>query len=57
MISAWMLSVLNFTFVCLAGGGGKGTWGKNGEVYEEESEDPKDPNYDSEENKVGYIFF
>lgn len=34
-----------------AGGGGKGTWGKNGEVYEEESEDPKDPNYDSEENK------
>jgi len=30
-----------------AGGGGKGTWGKNGEVYEEENEaDPNDPNYD-----------
>jgi len=34
-----------------AGGGGKGTWGKNGEVYEEESNDPEDPNYDSETEK------
>jgi len=30
-----------------AGGGGKGTWGKNGEVYEEESEDHNDPIYDA----------
>lgn len=29
-----------------AGGGGKGTWGKNGELYEDEREDPHDPNYD-----------
>jgi len=34
-----------------AGGGGKGTWGKNGAVYEEESNDPDDPNYDSETDK------
>jgi len=33
------------------GGGGKGTWGKNGAVYEEESDDPQDPNYDSETGK------
>lgn len=33
------------------GGGGKGTWGKNGAVYEEESNDPQDPNYDSETEK------
>lgn len=34
------------------GGGGKGTWGKNGQVYEEESfTDPDDPNYDSDTNK------
>jgi len=34
-----------------AGGGGKGTWGKNGEIYEEECNDPQDPNYDSETDK------
>lgn len=34
-----------------AGGGGKGTWGKNGELYEEECEDPHDPNYDPEHVK------
>ena len=40
------------------GGGGKGTWGKNGEVYEEESNDPDDPNYDSETEKVNiYMTF
>lgn len=33
------------------GGGGKGTWGKNGAVYEEESNDPHDPNYDSDNEK------
>ena len=36
----------------VGGGGGKGTWGKNGAVYEEESNDPQDPNYDSETEKV-----
>jgi len=30
------------------GGGGKGTWGKNGMMYEDENEDPADPNYDPE---------
>ena len=35
-----------------AGGGGKGTWGKNGAVYEEEFNDPEDPNYDSDTEKV-----
>jgi len=32
-----------------SGGGGKGTWGKAGQIYdEEESDDPDDPNYDPE---------
>ncbi|XP_002165475.2 programmed cell death protein 4 isoform X1 [Hydra vulgaris] len=31
-----------------SGAGGKGTWGKNGEVYEEEETNPDDPNYDSD---------
>jgi len=32
-----------------SGAGGKGTWGKPGEIYEEEeSDDPDDPNYDPE---------
>lgn len=32
------------------GAGGKGTWGKNGEIYEENEEgrDPSDPNFDAE---------
>lgn len=38
------------------GGGGKGTWGKDGQVYEEvKEEDPSDPNYDSEGDKRGDI--
>ena len=40
-----------------AGGGGKGTWGKNGEIYEEECNDPQDPNYDSETDKVNTCCF
>lgn len=35
-----------------AGGGGKGTWGKNGQIYEEEGHHPDDPNYDSETEKA-----
>lgn len=31
-----------------AGGGGKGTWGRNGELYPVEVDDPSDPNYDPE---------
>jgi len=31
-----------------AGGGGKGTWGKAGEIYTDEEVDPDDPNYDPE---------
>lgn len=30
------------------GAGGKGTWGKAGEIYEEEDVDSNDPNYDSD---------
>lgn len=33
------------------GAGGKGTWGRNGELYEEEVVDPSDPNYDPENSK------
>lgn len=44
---------LFFLFI-KAGGGGKGTWGKNGELYEEECEDPHDPNYDTADIKVFY---
>jgi len=38
-----------------AGGGGKGTWGKNGELYEEECEDPHDPNYDTADIKDNLV--
>lgn len=38
-----------------AGGGGKGTWGKNGELYEEECEDPHDPNYDTADVKDNIV--
>lgn len=40
----------------LGGAGGKGTWGKIGEVYDDDghTHDQKDPNYDSEEEVVGY---
>ena len=35
-------------FVALAdGAGGKGTWGKEGEMYDPDAPDPKDPNYES----------
>lgn len=34
-----------------SGGGGKHTWGKAGEIYEDENEDPADPNYDSDLSK------
>ena len=39
---------------CPGGAGGKGTWGKLGEVYYDDghTHDQKDPNYDSEEEEV-----
>ena len=44
-------------FFIVGGGGGKGTWGKNGEVYEDDEFDPNDPNYDSDTAKVKTIKF
>jgi len=38
-----------------AGGGGKGTWGKNGQIYEEQCQDPHDPNYDSADFKHNLV--
>lgn len=37
-LSLWPLSA--------GGAGGKGVWGRSGEVYEPEDVDKKDPNYD-----------
>lgn len=31
---------------CAGGAGGKGVWGRSGEVYEPQAVDKKDPNYD-----------
>lgn len=31
------------------GAGGKGVWGRSGEVYEPEEVDVKDPNYDEDQ--------
>ena len=42
-------------FFMVGGGGGKGTWGKNGEVYEDDEFDPNDPNYDTDAIKVKTI--
>ena len=40
--------VLTRVIVALAdGAGGKGTWGKEGEMYDPDAPDPKDPNYES----------
>lgn len=46
-----------FVFLNLAhlgGGGGKGTWGKSTEVYDDDglTNDIHDPNYDSENEEV-----
>lgn len=40
------------------GAGGKGTWGRPGEVYDDADmlNDEHDPNYDSEEAEVGILF-
>ena len=41
-------------FFCIGGAGGKGTWGKLTEVYDEDgrTRDFNDPNYDSIEDDV-----
>ena len=41
---------INFNSIfTLDGAGGKGTWGKNGVIYDEfEEKDPNDPNYKDE---------
>ena len=40
---------------CVGGGGGRYTWGKLVDVYDEDNhpKDSKDPNYDSEDDSVG----
>lgn len=61
-----MLSLSVAVFVCereltymlhvviVGGAGGKGTWGKMTEVYDEDGcvKDARDPNYDSDESEV-----
>lgn len=43
------------------GAGGKGVWGRSGEVYEPEEVDEKDPNYDEAQvltaELISYICF
>ena len=49
------LSIVScFGFFCSGGAGGKGTWGKLTEVYDEGGHlhDSRDPNYDSAEEEV-----
>ena len=48
------LSRLPTHWLCTGGAGGKGTWGKLTEMYEEggHMHDSKDPNYDSAEEEV-----
>ena len=43
--------------LCTGGAGGKGTWGKLVEVYDDDghTHDHRDPNYDSEEEVVCYM--
>ena len=43
-----------YDVLILGGAGGKGTWGKPGEVYDDVDmvNDEQDPNYDSEEAEV-----
>lgn len=51
----WLLiNHYNFFSTFLGGAGGKGTWGKAGEVYDDTElmNDEQDPNYDSEEAEV-----
>ena len=52
MFSCCSMAIVFLTSFEIGGGGGKGTWGKNGQIYEEESQHPDDPNYDSETEKV-----
>lgn len=42
----------------LGGAGGKGTWGKLTDMYEEDghTHDANDPNYDSIEEDVSYFY-
>ncbi len=44
-------------FIILGGAGGKGTWGRPGEVYDDADmmNDEQDPNYDSEEAEVRFM--
>ena len=44
-------------FIILGGAGGKGTWGRPGEVYDDADmmNDEQDPNYDSEEAEVQFV--
>ena len=48
---------LSLSSVCAGGAGGKGTWGKLVEVYDEDghTRDSKDPNYNSEDEEVGGV--
>ena len=48
-------TVVAFLIPCTGGAGGRYTWGKLGEVYDDDGrpQDRKDPNYDSEEVSSG----
>lgn len=56
MIAFTCIPLLNFLSCCAIGGaGGKGTWGKPIDFYDEEGghvKDSRDPNYDSDEADV-----
>lgn len=41
--------------VSAGGAGGKGVWGRSGEVYEPEQVDKKDPNYDDAQVEPSYV--
>lgn len=52
-----LLDIYICNVLILGGAGGKGTWGKPGEVYDDVDmvNDEQDPNYDSEEAEVQIV--
>lgn len=46
MLLSDIMSNIVTDLLSAGGAGGKGVWGRSGEVYEQETVDEKDPNYD-----------
>ena len=53
-LACFAFALMHTPLSCIGGAGGKGTWGKLVEVYDDDghTHDQGDPNYDSEEEVV-----